>query len=97
MKEANALEGAVEQENARLADETPHLRVVHVLVDHDTLQHSAVFDLSTGDFLHFCVAFDVDVWPAVLREGEERGSRSQNKRRMTLKLTFLSGACGGAA
>jgi hypothetical protein len=94
MKEENALEGAVEKQNARLADEAPHLGVVHVFVDHDTLQHSAVFDLSTGDFLHFCVAFDVDIWPAVLSAGEASASR---KRRMTLKLTFLSGACGGTA
>ena len=77
MKEENALEGAVEKENTRLADETPHLGMVHVLVDHDTLQHSAVFDLSTGDFLHFCVALDVDIWPAVLSAGERVARANQ--------------------
>jgi hypothetical protein len=66
----NGLEGAVEKKNARLANETPHLGVIDVLVDHDTLEHAAVFDFTTGDFLDFGVAFHVDIRSAVLREGE---------------------------
>ena len=66
----NGLEGAVEKKNARLANETPHLGVIHVLVDHDAFEHAAVFDFATGNFLDFGVAFHVDIRSAVLREGE---------------------------
>ena len=66
----NGLEGAVEKKNARLANETPHLGVIDVLVDHDAFEHAAVFDFATGDFLDFGVAFHVDIGSAVLHEGE---------------------------
>lgn len=43
------LEGAVEQEDAGLLNAPPHLGVRHVLVEHDTVDHTAVRQLATGD------------------------------------------------
>jgi hypothetical protein len=69
----HGLEGAVEKQDARLADEAPHLGVIDVLIDHDALKHAAVFDFATGDFLDFGVAFHVNIRSAVLRESELHG------------------------
>ena len=71
-RDGGVLEGAVKKKNAGLADEASHLRVVDVLVDHDALQHAAVFDLTAGYFLDFCVAFHVDIGASVLRGVEAR-------------------------
>ncbi len=65
------LERAVEKKNARLANETSHLGVIHVLVDHDSLEHAAVLDLTAGDLFNFGVTFDVDIWPAILKHRSE--------------------------
>lgn len=66
-QKGGSLERAVEKKHAGLADEAPHLGMIHIFVDHNTLQNAAVLDLAAGDFLDFCVAFDVDIRPSVLQ------------------------------
>ena len=46
------LEGAVEEEDARLLDAAAHLAVDDVLVEHDALEHAAVLDVAARDLLH---------------------------------------------
>jgi hypothetical protein len=55
------LQCAVQQQNTRVLDSPPHLWVCDVLVDHDSVQDLAVFDLTTGNLLDTCVALDVDL------------------------------------
>ena len=54
------LEGAVEQQDARLLDAAAHLAVDDVLVDHDALEHAAVLHVAARDLLDLGVALDVD-------------------------------------
>jgi len=55
------LQCAVQQQNTRVLDSPPHLWVCDVLVDHDSVQNLAVFDLASGNLLDTCVALDVDL------------------------------------
>ena len=45
------LEGAVEEEDARLLDAAAHLAVDDVLVEHDALEHARVLDVAARDLL----------------------------------------------
>jgi hypothetical protein len=55
------LECAVQQQNLRVLDPPPHLRVCDVLVDHDAVQYFTVLNLTSGYLLNTCVALDVDL------------------------------------
>lgn len=50
------LEGAIEQDDARVLDVAPHLGVGDILVDHNSAQHTRLFDGSSGNLLNFGIA-----------------------------------------
>mmetsp|Transcript_12217 Transcript_12217/g.44570 ORF Transcript_12217/g.44570 Transcript_12217/m.44570 type:complete len:463 (+) Transcript_12217:1730-3118(+) len=56
------LEGAVEQQHARVLDGALHApRGHHVLLEHDAAQHAALLDVASRDLLHLRILLDVDV------------------------------------
>eukprot|EP00968_Pinguiococcus_pyrenoidosus_P015771 scaffold1469_cov257-Pinguiococcus_pyrenoidosus.AAC.4 len=57
------LERAVEEEDPRILDAAPHLRVRRDLVEHDAVQDGTVGDLATRNLLYFGVALDVHFRP----------------------------------
>jgi hypothetical protein len=67
------LERAIEEDDARVLDPAPHLGVRHVLVDHHSVEHDRVLDLSSWDLLDFGVSLDVDRLGSVLvaRDGAD--------------------------
>lgn len=60
------LQRTIEQHDPRVLDSPPHLRVGHVLVDHDSVQHLGILNLSSGDLLYSSVPLDVDGLDSVL-------------------------------
>lgn len=55
------LQRAVEQDNPRVLDSSPHLGVSDVLVDHDAVNDLTVLNLSTGDLLNTGVTLNVNL------------------------------------
>lgn len=59
-------QGAVEQEDAGVLDAPAHLGVGDVLVEHDTVEHLGLLNLSTRHLFHTGVALHVDFLAAVV-------------------------------
>mmetsp|Transcript_40509 Transcript_40509/g.95941 ORF Transcript_40509/g.95941 Transcript_40509/m.95941 type:complete len:203 (-) Transcript_40509:402-1010(-) len=66
------LEGAVEEDNARVLDLPSHLRVRDVLVNHDALEHAALLHLPARDLLHLGVPLDVHLTAAIRVRDDDR-------------------------
>jgi hypothetical protein len=54
-------EGAIEENNTRVFDSTTHLRVSHILVEHNTVKNAAVLKNTTGNFLDLSIAFGINL------------------------------------
>lgn len=55
------LEGAIEENNSGVLDDTSHAGVGHVLVEHDTGENLALLKETTWNLLDFGVSLDVDL------------------------------------
>lgn len=58
------LERAVEEDDAWVFDPPAHLGVRYILVQHYSIEHPAILNLTSGNLLDTCVSFDVDLFLA---------------------------------
>jgi hypothetical protein len=54
------LQGAIQQQNTRILNATAHLRMGHILVEHNTIQNVALRQVTTRDLLQANISLDVD-------------------------------------
>lgn len=60
------LQRAIQQDDPRILNSSPHLGMRHVLVDHHTVEHARILNLASWDLLDLGVSLDVDRFGAVL-------------------------------